>query len=210
MNEFASAQYTAGQLNAMVKRLKKQAGEDGPESFLRGELSVSKPGQRWTNHGGIIYFPVTSDGTAGPQWIERLEGKGFRLSDDAKRVLRSPDFKPTNGVTTDSAVIKGELFEDSERTTKKIRALAEALKFTKPNAEVACLIREMFTDKEIEAMGLWWIVAMHEPIISDGRPHLLSAYRYGDGQWLGAYYDGPGSGWGRNDGLSFAVSQVGT
>jgi hypothetical protein len=42
-NEFASAPYTAGQLNAMVKLLKKQAGEDGLKRFLRGEITVTKP-----------------------------------------------------------------------------------------------------------------------------------------------------------------------
>lgn len=39
-NEFASVGYTAGQLNAIVKLLKKQGGESGPERFLRGELTV--------------------------------------------------------------------------------------------------------------------------------------------------------------------------
>ena len=37
-NEFASSPYTAGQLNAMVKLMKKQEGDDAPERFLRGEL----------------------------------------------------------------------------------------------------------------------------------------------------------------------------
>ena len=209
MSEFASAGYTAGQLNAMVKRLKKQGGEDGPDSFLRGELIVSKPGQRWQEHGGIIYLPpVTSDGTTGSQWVDRLSAKGFRLSDYAKRVLLSDDFKPTVGETTEIAVPKGMLFEDNERITKKIRALADLLKFTKPNPEVACLIRENFTDKEIEAMGLWWIITMHEPIVSDGYPSLLSASRRDDGLWLNACCDDPGSWWTRNYGFAFAVSQV--
>ncbi|MDP2668586.1 MAG: hypothetical protein Q8P07_02015 [bacterium] len=209
MNEFASAGYTAGQLNAIVKILKKQAGEDGPDSFLRGELSVSKPGQRWHEHGGIIYLPpVISDGTTGPQWIERHERKGFRLSDDAKKVLHSDEFKPTNGVITEIAVLKGVLFEDNGRTTKKVRVLAEALRFTKPNAEVACLIRESFSDEEIKAMGLWWIIAMHEPISSGGDPGLLSAGRGGDGRWLYACSDYPDGGWDRHGGFAFAVSQV--
>ena len=38
--EFASQSYTAGQLNAMIKKLKEH-GEDGPERFLRGELAVA-------------------------------------------------------------------------------------------------------------------------------------------------------------------------
>ncbi|MEK7192403.1 MAG: hypothetical protein AAB646_02735, partial [Patescibacteria group bacterium] len=77
------------------------------------------------------------------------------------------------------------------------------------NAELACLIREKFTDKEIEKMGLIWIVAMHEPINDyDGDPFLLNAYRLGLGRWLHACSDGPDYGWHRVFGFAFAVSQV--
>lgn len=204
--EFASAGLTAGQLNAIVKKL---GGHDMALRFLRDELSVSEPTRSWREEDGVIYFSVTSDGTTGEDWITRLESKGFRVGDYAKQVLRSPDFKPTNGVTTEVAVLKGMLFEDNDRITKKIRAEADKRKLSKPNAELACLIREKFTDKEIEAMGLWWIVAMHEPINdSDGDPSLLDADRSGDGRWLGAYRGRPVSRWDRDDGFAFAVSQV--
>lgn len=204
--EFASAGLTAGQLNAIVKKL---GGHDMALRFLRDELSVSKPTRSWREEGGVIYFSVTSDGTTGEDWIKRLEGKGFRVGDYAKQVLRSPDFKPTNGVTTEVAVLKGMLFGDNDRITKKIRAEADKRKLSKPNAELACLIREKFTDKEIEAMGLWYIVAMHEPINdSDGVPDLLSANRGSDGRWLSAYFVRPDGRWFRDGGFAFAVSQV--
>ena len=206
-NEFASASYTAGQLNAMVKLLKKQAGEDGPEKFLRGEITVSEPNRSWREQDGVIYFSVTSDGTTGEAWIKRLEDKSFRVGDYAKSVLRSMDFKPTSGVTTEVAVLKGMLFEDSNRVTKKIRAEADKRKLFKPNAELACLIREAFSDEEIEAMGLWGIIAMHEPIKdSDGDPSLLGAGRGGGGHWLSAYCGGPGRGWLRVFGFAFVLS----
>src|SRR3990167_9065355 len=144
----------------------------------------------------VIYFSVTSDGTTSEDWINRLEGNDFRVGDYAKQVFRSPDFKPTKGVTTEVAVLKGMLFEDNDRITKKIRAEADKRKLSKPNAELACLIREKFTDKEIEAMGLWYIVAMHEPINdSDGDPSLLDAGRGGGGRWLGACFDRPDRRW---------------
>ena len=201
--EFASAGLTAGQLNAIVKKL---GGHDMALRFLRDELSVSEPTRSWREEDGVIYFSVTSDGTTGEDWITRLESKGFRVGDYAKQVLRSPDFKPTNGVTTEVAVLKGMLFEDNDRITKKIRAEAYKRKLSKPNAELACLIREKFTDKEIEAMGLWYIVAMHEPINdSDGDPFLLSAIR---GGWLGACSGRPDGGWDRGFGFAFAVSQA--
>jgi len=192
----------------------KLGGVEGARRFLRDELSVSEPTRSWREEDGV-YFSVTSDGTTGEDWIKRLEGNGFRVGDYAKQVLRSPDFKPTNGVTTGVAVLKGTLFEDNDRITKKIRAYAEAFrtpdkrKLSKPNAELACLIREKFTDKEIEAMGLWYIVAMHEPINdSGGGPRLLHAGRDGVGRWLSACCDGPGYGWYRGGGFAFAVSQA--
>jgi len=204
--EFASAGLTAGQLNAIVKKL---GGHYMALRFLRDELSVSEPTRSWREEDGVIYFSVTSDGTTGEDWIKRLEGNGFRVGDYAKQVLCSPDFKPTSGVTTEVAVLKGMLLKDNDRITKKIRAEADMRKLSKPNAELACLTREKFTDKEIEAMGLLYIVAMHEPINdSDGDSSLLCAHRDDDGRWLYASYDGPDHMWDRDSGFAFAVSQV--
>ena len=202
--EFASAGLTAGQLNAIVKKL---GGHDMALRFLRDELSVSEPTRSWREEDGVIYFSVTSDGTTGEDWINRLEGNGFRVGDYAKQVLRSPDFKPTNSVTTEVAVLKGMLFEENDRITKKIRAEADKRKLIVPNAELACLIRLKFTDKEIEAMRLIWIVAMHEPINdSDGVPDLLNADRDDDGRWLNSCIDRPDCRWDRGSGFAFAVS----
>ncbi len=203
---FASADLTAGQLNAIVKKL---GGHEGALKFLRGETSVSEPEKSWREHDGVIYFTVTSDGATGAEWIARLEKGGYRVGDYAKSVLLSKDFKPTNGVTTEVGVLKGMLFEDNQRITKNIRKNAEDRKLETPNAEIACLIREKFTDEDIEAMGLWWIVAMHEPINdSGGDPRLLLADRSDDGRWLNSAYGMPDFRWIRGSGFAFAVSQV--
>lgn len=160
----------------------------------------------WIEENGYILFKVTSDGTTGPEWFSRLEQKGFRVSPWAKNVLCSPEFKPTSDITTEIAILPGTLWNDDEGITSVIRAEAAARKLLSPNAEAACLIREMFSDKELEAMGLLWIVVMHEPIKdSDGRPLLLRADRSGGGRWLSAYCDGPGRRWDRDDGFAFAV-----
>ena len=204
--------FTRGQLDAALMKIGQDAGmgtADGIRAFLSGELVISRPSYSWRGQDGMIYLSVTSDGATGAQWIKRLKKKGFRIGDYAKQVLRSPDFKPTSGVTTEVAVLKGMLFEDNDRITKKIRAEADKRKLSKPNAELACLIREEFTDKEIEAMGLWYIVAMHESINdSDGAPFLLSARRGGGGPRLNAYGGRPGIGWCRGGGFAFAVPQV--
>lgn len=205
-SEFASSGLTAGQLNAIVKKL---GGHDAAIRFLRGEIVVSEPTRSWREEDGVIYFSVTSDGTTGEGWITRLESRNLRVGDYAKRVLRHEGFKPTNGETTEVAVLKGMLFEDNDRITKKIRAVADKRKLGKPNAELACLIREKFTDREIEAMGLMWIIAMHEPIEdSGGDSDLLGACRRGGGRWLDACGGGPRYGWDRGDGFAFAASQV--
>jgi hypothetical protein len=162
----------------------------------------------WREEDGVIYFSVTSDGTTGEEWPKRLASNGFLIGDYSKIIFRSKDFKPTKGVTTEIAVLKGILFADADRITKKIRADADRRKFGKPNAEVACLIREKFTDEEIEAMGLVWIVAMHEPINGPGGyPHLLGASRGDGGRWLGACDDRPGIGCNCENGFAFAVLQ---
>lgn len=206
--EFASAGLTAGQLNAIVKKL---GGHDMALRFLRDELSVSESTRSWREEDGVIYFSVESDGTTGEDWIAWFESKGFRVSDYAKQGLRTSYFKPTNGVTTEVAVLTGTLFEGNDRITKKIRAEADKRKLSKPNAELACLIREKFTDKEIEAMGLWYIVAMHEPVNdSDGDPSLLGVDRDYGGRLLSACRVGPDGRWYRGGGFAFAVSQVGS
>jgi hypothetical protein len=212
-SEFAIADVKTGILNALVKNIMTQTGINDPNEAIRivnsGEWTVTIAARKWREQDGVIYLTVTSNGMTEPQWIDYLEKFGFRVSEYARSILRSPDFKPTNNVTYEIAILKGMLFEGSDRTTANIRAKADRRNWKKPNAEVACLIREKFTDKEIEAMGLIWIVTMHEPIKdSAGDPVLLGADRDGDGRSLNAYYDRPGFKWGRDLGFAFVASQV--
>ncbi len=209
MNQLGDSLENSGFTPDDVTKLRKFGNLNGIKDVLDGKAEIAYPGRTWREQDGVIYLSVTSDGTTGPQWIERLEKKGFRVGDYAKSVLRSQDFKPTNGVAAKIAILKGELFADDDRITKKIRAEAGKRKFSAPNAEAACLIRENFSDEKIKAMGLVWIVTMHEPIKdSGGDPVLLDADRRDGGSWLGAGCDRPGGGWGRGGGFAFVVSQV--
>jgi hypothetical protein len=212
----STMKYASLDLGTIEGIVNKLGGMDGVKRFLRGEITVSEPIRAWREQDGVIYFSVTSDGTTGHDWISRLEKKGFRLSDYAKSILRSSDFKPTSGITTEIAVLKGELFSDNDRITKKIcneayaGTLTQTRKLSDPNPEVACLIRENFSDKELEDMGLYWIVTMHNPINdSGGDPSLLGADRSGGGLWLGTYYGRPDIRCHRASGFAFAVAQVG-
>lgn len=71
MNEFASANYTVGQLNAVVKLLKKQGGEEGVDRFLRGELVVSELARPELKEDGL--FRLTVDYT---QSLEQMVAAG--------------------------------------------------------------------------------------------------------------------------------------
>ncbi len=161
----------------------------------------------WHEKDGIVYLSVTSDGTTGEHWIRRLEENSFRVGDYAKQVLLHPAFSPTKNLTTEVAVLRGLLFADNDRCTAKIRAEAEKRNLSKPNAEIACLIRDKFSDLEIEGMGLQYIVAMHEPINdSGGLPRLLNADRSHEGRWLYAHGDRPDRMRGHDFGFAFVVS----
>lgn len=169
----------------------------------------------WRQEADTVYFSVTSDGTTGEGWISRLEKQGFPVGVFAEQVLRSSDFKPTTGVTTNIAVLKGLLFEDGKRINVKVRKEAEKRELVAPNAEIACLVREKFSDEEIEAMGLASIMVMHEPIRDFNRyPCVLTASRSSGGRWFGVEYTWPGPmsnyEWNRDSGFAFAISKAST
>ena len=177
-NKVASAGLTADQLNAIVKKL---GGKVRALKFLCDKRTASK----WHEKNGEINLgSVTSDGTTGPDWIKRLKKNGFRVDNWAKMALVSPYFKPTNGVTTKITILKGESWLDGARTTENIRYAADhhwLVQLIAPNAEVACLIREKFTDKEIKEMGFSMIVTMHEPIKDNSSLFLLGVTGAGRG-----------------------------
>lgn len=200
-SEFASAKLTIGQVNAIVKRL---GGYEGALRFLRGETEIK---EKWREENGIINFSVTSNGRTGKEWIAHLRRKGYGPLGVTESVLCSPDFRPTNGVTTHIAVLKGNLWGDEDRSIDKIRAFASERNLTVPNMEVACLIRDMFSCKKIKAMGINWILTMHDPIKDiDGVPRILIVS--GKTPWLEMEICDPKSRWVNNGGFAFVLSQV--
>ena len=65
------------------------------------------PTPQWYKVDTAICFDITSDGTSGEEWIERLEDKGDFVDGYGKCLLRSRDFKPTSGVTSRVCVLRG-------------------------------------------------------------------------------------------------------
>lgn len=165
-----------------------------------------------TDANGNIYFTLTSNGFTRQQWEEYLERRGYFITVLARRVLRLASEVPTNGVTYNIVVLPSKKISDSDRVTRKVRAMAEAKGWAKPHWEVACLIRDTFTDEQLKQMGLWYIVTMHEPIKdSNDYPNLLCSKRRGDGRCLDTGSGGPNDEWFSGGGFAFArlaVEQV--
>jgi hypothetical protein len=165
----------------------------------------------WTvdDEGNIHFTLPPTKGLSREQWEQHLEHRGWRIGDWARKVLRHASETPTNGVTYNIVVRPGKKISNGDRITKKIRVAAEAKGWVKPHWEIACLIRDTFTDEQLEQMGLWYIVTMHEPINdSDGVPILLYSRRDDDGRWLRADYDRPDDEWHDFGGFAFVVPQV--
>lgn len=169
-------------------------------------MSEAQLPPRWREENGVVSFSVTSDGTTGEGWIQRLEAKGLRVSPYAKSVLLSKEFRPTTGITTEVRVLKGDFFGATGPFTKNFRAEAGRRKWVNPNAEVGCLVRDMFSDVEIGVMGLLWIVVMHDPIEgSGGRSALLTVSPRDGGCWLSACDGDSMARWYPEVGLAFAL-----
>jgi hypothetical protein len=172
---------------------------------------------KWTEKDGIIRFTVTSDGTTGKEWITRLERRKFNVGYSAKSLLCSSDFRPTEYVTTEVAILKWELFTDNDRTNHNIRAIADKrYHLGTPRPEIACLIREKFLDEELKKMGFWCILVMHDPITVGDASYLLGVHRHCSGgydrnHWLYAWSyphcTHPDFRWNRENGFVFACLQ---
>ncbi|MES2216410.1 MAG: hypothetical protein V4481_03895 [Patescibacteria group bacterium] len=184
-----------------------EVSENGSEGAV---IPTAPTPVEWTTDSdGNIHFTVTSNGMTREQWEKHLESRGFRLSDWARNVLRRASDAPTNGVAYHIVVRPGSKISSGDRITKKIRAHATEKGWKTPHWEVACLIRDTFTDEQLEKMGLWWIVTMHEPITdSDGGPRLLGSDRGDGGRWLGADCGRPDGEWDGLGGFAFVVPQV--
>jgi len=126
MHEFALVLDKVGFNADLVQNIVNSRGNEYAKAMYESIINRVK-NKTWRKEDGVIYFSVTSDGTTGEDWIKRLDGNGFCVGDYAKQVLHSPDFKPLVGLTTQKvAVLKGTLFDDDGRITKKMAASARS------------------------------------------------------------------------------------
>lgn len=146
---------------------------------------------------------LKSKGLSGEEYINHLEKKGYNISSWAKDISKQV-VKTKKGTEYEVVVMKQEEFGKDYITIQEVRDEAKKRGLITPPAEVAYLLRENLSNEDIEAMGLWWIITMHEPIIgSDSYSDLLGVNHGVGGRWVFACGGGPTRGWGREDGFGF-------
>lgn len=175
MSEFVIAEVMPGRLNALVKNLMKATGISDPNEVVRsinaGEWnivpsSVAKPDR--------ITFTVTGLSITGAEWITRLTAGGHKLSDWARGILSKPDYDENHRLESGkeykvTLVFGKEIKKDNDRRTANLKAIAARelgeQSVSGLKGELALLIREKFTNAELEAMSIWYIAVLHEPIV---------------------------------------------
>ncbi len=217
MSEFVIAEVLPGKLNALVKNLMKATGIADPNEVVRsinaGEWNIVSSSMSKLDR---ITFTVTGLGLTGAEWVTHLESNGHKLTDWAQNILSKPDYDENHRLEVGKEykvvlVVGKEIKRDRDRSTANLKAIATRelgeQSVTDLKGELALLIREKFTNADLEVMGIWYIVVLHKPIIdSVGDAIVLYSSRYDGKSWVRAYYDGPGRQW--RDNGAFAFLQV--
>lgn len=155
-----------------------------------------------------MHFSVTSKNFTGKEWVDHLKGKGFMVSGFAKRLILSECFKPTSGIKSEVVIVNGSLFEGEDRLTENIIKYARLKNLARPNPEVACLIREALSDEDIEAMGISWIMVMHEFLTDKTKDEGLLFTGRGDcGRLLGGFLARKNDHWNKDNGFAFVMKK---
>jgi len=161
---------------------------------------------------GNIRFTLTSNGFTKYQWEDYLKRYAWHIGGRAERMLLNyASESPTNGVVYNVVVYPSKNYDHRAKSImmEQIRAVAKKYNWGKPHWEVACLIRNAFSDIQFEQMGIKTIVIMHEPFrmvdagFPDGDPTVFSCHGGGAGRWLFDYSD-PFPGQERDDSKGFA------
>ena len=192
MEKFASANLTAGQLNAIVKSL---GGEEGALRFLRGEMVV-KP----VTPSEFKVFKTIKLGTGlktADDFHKSFKDNGFRIGDwGVNDILGKPAFTvATEETELDLVVVSvAELGFKNGATSEQIYARAKELGLDLCPAEVGPQLRLQYKD---QPNGEWLIVAMEPITVSDGDLKLLFIVRRRSDSdlWLSSYHAEPGRVW---------------
>lgn len=124
------------------------------------------------NERNVISFSLLSNGRTGEEWLNYFKESGLIVSESAQDILLS--LKATSNVHYQVVILKGAMFftispnEDNVIREAKLRSLKPC------NLELACLIREKFSNEELLSMRLNELKVMHIPEAFVGMKWLLN------------------------------------
>ena len=182
--EFAMKNLTGGQLNAIVKKL---GGEEGAMAFLRGEFIINDT-SKCKEKDGFLYFSVISNGRTPKEWLDLFSQQNVEFSRLGQSIIALSNFVPTKGILTHMVGIRRSIFPEDKKVFSDnkgtdinnafIRNYAKKKGWFPPTVEEGCLIRDKFTDKEMEEMGLFNFQIMHSPVqCYDGKNYTMEVGR---------------------------------
>ncbi len=186
--EFASADLTAGQLNAIVKKL---GGHEAALKLLRGELVV-----KFADIPTFALWKIIRiGGTPKAKLQKRLKSENFYTSEYAKDIIDKDAFK-TLSEKQDVSLVRlsvAELGFKEPATYAEIISRAKDLGLELCPAEVGPHLRLLETD---QAYNDYYWVAMEPIVDSSGGRHVFYVSRGSDGgRWLDADYVHVGRRW---------------
>ncbi len=165
-------------------------------------------------HGHIVLSIVVLDLT-GEVEVKALRRQKYNVGSWAESCFKSTNedgfdsvHRLVSGQTYRVVLVPGsEIENSSERATQNLLALGERYGYLRPQAGIIPRLRERLTDKQLEELGWWYIVALHQPIIdTGGSPGVLGLSRDGDGRRVDAGWDSPAHQWDAEGAFAFLVS----
>jgi len=163
------------------------------------------------NQNGHPVLTLTGLDLTGAEEVARLKSAGFHISDYARGILTNGDYDKNHRLEAKQyqiVLVPGAEIPRN-RTTANVKAYAKKFGYLVPKAGIVPRIRETISDKQMEEMGTWYVVALHVPIKdSGGDPCVLISSRSDDGLWVGAAWDDPEYSWVDDGAFAFLVSQV--
>lgn len=140
-----------------------------------------------------VRISVVSDGTTGREWIDILGEEN--ISPQAKEILLSKDFSPTNGVEYTVEILRGAIFSDEGFNVYEVLSVGRRRNLSVVHPEVSCLISRKFSNESLRSMGVTSVVFMQD--VSEGlngNQNLLAIYPVeGSYYRLGTYLGDPGN-----------------
>ena len=191
--EFASAKYTVGQLNAMIKIIIDQCGEDGPERFLKNAVRLQNVCEYGENKN-VRVFDLTSPGFSGEEWLKRLNydvssTRRACVIGKMREFLLSDEFKPSEkGTVFEFRIVEMGFLHYRCNHNSAVADLYNILKnrhpkiangFSFPTVEMVCMIMDQFAEKVLSSMGLNGFVFVYEDeILPELRNSISCSYLF--------------------------------